>query len=438
MTDLKQLALQIFHQTIAAIDISATMRRKLHIAGTVLHCGELNFDLREFAKFRVIALGKAAGAMLSGLTGVLPAALPLEGIVVTPASVSEPLAGLQYFVSGHPVPNAESWKAAETILSFLKKSDEKTLVFFLLSGGGSALMELPLNEAQTLTDVQQVNRALVGCGAPIDEINTVRKHLSAVKGGRLTVAAGPATKLTLAVSDVPAGKESALASGPTIADPTTISDFHRIVKKYSLAAHFPNSVTRWLAEQQMPETPKEGHPAFANAYFFLMLGMDDLFHPAHKTAEAHGCVTCCENSTDDWPVEKAADFLLRQLADLRQANPGRRVALLADGEVSSPVTGSGIGGRNATFVLACAAKIAGQPIAVLSAGTDGIDGNSPAAGAVADGTTVARGENANMHARDYSQRSDAHSYFARLGDAIETGPTGNNLRDLRILIAEPE
>jgi hydroxypyruvate reductase len=188
----------------------------------------------------------------------------------------------------------------------------------------------------------------------------------------------------------------------------------------------------------MPETPKEGHPAFANAYFFLMLGMDDLFHPAHKAAEAHGCVTCCENSTDDWPVEKAADFLLRQLADLRQANPGRRVALLADGEVSSPVTGSGIGGRNATFVLACAAKIAGQPIAVLSAGTDGIDGNSPAAGAVADGTTISRGENANMRARDYSQRSDAHSYFARLGDVIETGPTGNNLRDLRILVAEPE
>ena len=134
MTDLKQLALQIFHQTIAAIDIPATMRRKLHIAGTVLHCGELNFDLREFAKFRVIALGKAAGAMLSGLTGVLPAALPLEGIVVTPASVSEPLAGLQYFVSGHPVPNAESWKAAETILSCLKKSDEKTLVFFFTFG----------------------------------------------------------------------------------------------------------------------------------------------------------------------------------------------------------------------------------------------------------------------------------------------------------------
>jgi glycerate 2-kinase len=294
-----------------------------------------------------------------------------------------------------------------------------------------------LNRAQTLGDVQQVHRARVGCGAPIAAINTVRKHLSAVKGGRLAVAAGRATKITLAVSDVPAGKESALASGPTIADPTTLADFTRVVRKYELGAQFPNSVTQWLAQQQMPETPKESHAAFANAHFFLMLGMDDLFHPAHQAAEALGCVACCDNSTDDWPVERAADFLLQQLAELRKANPGRRVAVLADGEVSSPVTGNGTGGRNSAFVLACAAKISGQRIAVLSAGTDGIDGNSPAAGAVADGNTLSRGQSAGMDATDYFQRSDAHSYFARLNDAIEIGPTGNNLRDLRILICEP-
>lgn len=437
MTDLKQLALQIFHQTIAAIDIPATIRRKLRFAGTVLRCGEEEIDLREFEKVLVVALGKAARAMLEGLLGVLPEAASLDGIVVTPARVPENVAGFRYFVAGHPVPDAESWKAAEAILSSLKECSEKTLVFFLLSGGGSALVELPLNRAQTLGDVQQVHRALVGCGAPIAAINTVRKHLSAVKGGRLAVAAGRATKITLAVSDVPAGKESALASGPTIADPTTLADFTRVVRKYELGAQFPNSVTQWLAQQQMPETPKESHAAFANAHFFLMLGMDDLFHPAHQAAEALGCVACCDNSTDDWPVERAADFLLQQLAELRKANPGRRVAVLADGEVSSPVTGNGTGGRNSAFVLACAAKISGQRIAVLSAGTDGIDGNSPAAGAVADGNTLSRGQSAGMDATDYFQRSDAHSYFARLNDAIEIGPTGNNLRDLRILICEP-
>jgi glycerate 2-kinase len=147
-------------------------------------------------------------------------------------------------------------------------------------------------------------------------------------------------------------------------------------------------------------------------------------------------MTICDNSTDDWPIARAADHLLRQLAHLRDANPGRRVAVIADGEVSSPVTGDGIGGRNAAFVLDCVPKIAGRRITVLSAGTDGIDGSSPAAGAVADGETLGRALAMGLDAADYQRRSDSYSFFKELGDAIVTGPTGNNLRDLRILIAE--
>ena len=160
-------------------------------------------------------------------------------------------------------------------------------------------------------------------------------------------------------------------------------------------------------------------------------------HPAHHAAEALGCLACCDNATDDWPVERAADYLLLQLEELRKTHPGRRVAVIADGEVSSPVSGDGVGGRNAAFVLACVPKISGKRIAVLSVGTDGVDGNSPAAGAVADGDTPSRAASANMDAADYLRRSDAYTYFSRLGDAIVIGPTGNNLRDLRILIAEP-
>jgi glycerate 2-kinase len=441
MVDLKQLALRIFHETMKAVDIPATMRRKLRVSGGTLHCGEAAIDLAKFDRFVVVALGKASRSMVAGLRGGLPNDLPLEGIVVTPSSnenhIDAPV-GWRYFVAGHPVPDAQSWNSAAAILDLLKACDERTLVLFLLSGGGSALMELPLNPGQSLADVQQVNRALVTCGAPIHDINTVRKHLSAVKGGRLAVAAGRATKITLAVSDVPAGKESALASGPTLADPTTIADFWRVVREHGLAAKFPASVTEWLSTGAMPETPKETHAAFANAHFFLMLGMDDLFHPAHHAAESLGCIACCDNVTDDWPVEKAADFLLQQLEELRNTHPGRRVAVIADGEVSSPVTGDGVGGRNAAFVLACVPKIAGQRSAVLSAGTDGVDGNSHAAGAVADGDTLSRGTSAKMNAAEYFQRSDAHTYFAGLGDAIVTGPTGNNLRDLRILLAEPD
>jgi hydroxypyruvate reductase len=187
----------------------------------------------------------------------------------------------------------------------------------------------------------------------------------------------------------------------------------------------------------MPETPKPGHPAFAKAYFVLLLGMEDLFHASHHATEAHGYLSCCDNSTDDWPVEKAADNLLSQLEDWKRSNPGERVAIIADGELSSPVTGSGIGGRNSAFVLACVERIAGQKITVLSVGTDGIDGNSPAAGAVADGETLARAKSLGLDPASAFRASDAYSFFSKLNDAIGTGPTGNNLRDLRILLAEP-
>jgi hydroxypyruvate reductase len=437
MADLKQLARQIFHETLAAIDIPATMRRKLRREGTRLLCDGKIFDLRGFDKLRVVAIGKAAHAMVDGLALVLAPFLRFEGAVSAPAAPSKPLPGMKYFVGGHPIPNEQSWKAAEAILALLKNSDEKTLVFFLLSGGGSALMELPLERSLTLEDLQQMNRALVTCGASIEEMNALRKHISAVKGGRLAVAAGRATKLSLAVTDVPAGNESALASGPTLPDPTSVAYVNTILEKYELPNKLPSRLRQWIENGKMLETPKFDHPCFRKAHFLLLLGMDDLFHPAHHAAEARGCVACCDNSTDDWPVDVAAEFLLEQLENLRRENPGRRVALIADGEVSSPVTGDGIGGRNAAFVLACVEKIAGKKIVVLSAGTDGIDGNSPAAGAVADGETLEMARAIGLDPADVFRRSDAFTFFARLDEVIVTGPTGNNLRDLRILIAEP-
>ncbi|PYU69447.1 MAG: hydroxypyruvate reductase [Acidobacteria bacterium] len=437
MPQLKQIARQIFHETLAAIDIPATMQRKLRRKGALLVCGETRIDLRDFEKLRVVAIGKAAHAMMDGLALVLAPFVRLKGVVSAPTAARRPLAGMKYFLAGHPVPNAESWKAAEAILALLEKCDEKTLVFFLLSGGGSALVELPLDPSQTLEDVQKMHRALVTCGAPIEAINTVRKHISAVKGGRLAAAAHNAMKVTLAVSDVPAGKESALASGPTLPDPTTVADARRIITEHSLHGRFPTALRRWLDEEKMPETPKADAATFRNAHFMLLLGMDDLFHPAHHAAEAKGFITCCDNTTDDWPVEKAAEYLLEQLEELRKTHAGQRVGLIADGEVSSPVTGNGIGGRNSAFVLACVEKIAGKKIAVLSAGTDGIDGNSPAAGAVADGQTLTNARSMGLEPPEAFRRSDAFTFFSRLEDAVVIGPTGNNLRDLRILIAEP-
>jgi hydroxypyruvate reductase len=192
-----------------------------------------------------------------------------------------------------------------------------------------------------------------------------------------------------------------------------------------------------VEESARRETPKQNDAAFSNAYFVMLMGTDDLFHPAHFCSEAKGFFTCCDNSTDDWAVDQAAEYLLDQLSALQAANPSRPVAIIADGEVSSPVTGDGVGGRNSAFVLACVENIVGRRVAVLSAGTDGIDGNSAAAGAVADGETLVRAMSVGLHPRDAFRRSDAFTFFAALDDAVVTGPTGNNLRDLRILLSEP-
>jgi glycerate 2-kinase len=444
MVDLKQLARRIFTQTLAAIDVPQAMQRKLVRRGSVLSCADAGsafaVDLRAFERVCFVAIGKAALGMVEGLVAVLGGDMALEGVVAAPSlpEGGHGTAGLKYFAAGHPLPDAGSWWAAEAALELLRGCDERSLVFFLLSGGGSALLERPLDSRVTLADVQELYRALVTCGAAIGEIGVVRRHVSAVKGGRLAVAAGRATKITLAVSDVPVGQEAALASGPALPDPSTIADALDVLRKYALEERLPVSLREWIDTGKMPETPKAGDAAFTDANFALLLGMDDLFHPAHRAAEAAGCITCCDNCTDDWPVDLAAEYLLEQLAELSVTHPGRRVALIADGEVSSPVTGDGVGGRNSSFVLACVEKIAGRQVAVLSAGTDGIDGNSPAAGAVADGETLERARAAGLDAREFFGRSDAYGFFSRLDDAVVTGPTGNNLRDLRVLVAEPQ
>jgi glycerate 2-kinase len=436
--DGKQLARRIFLRALEALDVADSISRVAGVADRFLCCGWQHYDLRRLSGLRVIAVGKAAHGMLDGFLAVLPDGIAVTGIVSAPTSPAEPRPGFIYFTGGHPTPNQDSLFAAREALNVLRGSANDTLVVVLLSGGGSALMELPLLPSLSLRDLQQMNRVLVTCGASIAEINAVRKHVSAVKGGRLAQAAAPASVLTLAISDVPVGHESALGSGPTLADPTTCTDVAQILSKYHLRERLPSPLTEWIDAGRMPETPKVGNPALERSQFQLVLGMHELFHAAHRIAESEDCLAFCDNSTDDWPVEKAADALLSQLEELRGVNPRQPVALIADGELSSAVTGDGLGGRNSAFVLACVERIAGKGIAVLSAGTDGIDGNSPAAGAVADGETLGRAARAGLDPKVFFRRSDSFHFFKALGDAVITGPTGNNLRDLRILIAIPQ
>jgi len=432
----KQTAQRLFHQALAAIDIPASLVRKLDRDGPSIRLGDLSVDLSGCGGIVGIAFGKAAFPMAEALTETLAPEFSLDGVLAVPSLPPRELHGWKTFIGGHPLPSAQSFGAGRVILERLSRCDQRTLVFFLISGGGSSLVEHPLDSRVGLQDFQELNSRLITCGAPIEEINVVRKHLSAIKGGRLAAAASGSLKITLAISDVPAGEESALASGPTLPDPSTVADSERIVERYGLLDSLPASIRRLFLEHQLQETPKAGDAVFARSRFELLLGERDLMHGAHHACEAEGYISLVDVCADNWPLEKAADHLLAVLESHKAAHPGRPVAVLADGEVISPVTGNGIGGRNSAFVLTCVPKIAGKRIAVLSAGTDGIDGNSPAAGAAADGESLARANEAALDPGDFLRRSDAYTFFARLGDAIVIGPTGNNLRDLRILLSD--
>jgi len=435
VSDLKQLAREIFHETLAALDIPLTMRQKLARTGSQIRIDDTAIDLGAYDRIVVIAIGKASVAMARGFADLLASDFAFEGILVAPHESIADVRGFRVMGAGHPIPDGGSIAAARVIVDLLPKCDSRTLIFLLLSGGGSSLIELPLDPNVTLEDIQQLNRVLVNCGASINEINAVRKHFSAVKGGRLAALAAASMKVTLAITDVPVGSESALASGPTLPDPTTVADACQVIEKYDLDSKLPPSIrSKFVHSESIPETPKPGAAAFARAHFSLLLTMHDLFHHAHHAAEARGFVTQCDNSTDDWPIAAAKEYLLSEVVRLAHANRGRGVALIADGELSSPVLGKGIGGRNSAFVLDCVEKIAGMRIAVLSAGTDGKDGSSPAAGAVADGKTMERALAANLHPQEFAARSDSYSFFHKLGNTIVTGPTGNNIRDLRILL----
>jgi hydroxypyruvate reductase len=295
----------------------------------------------------------------------------------------------------------------------------------------------------SLADLAATYQTLVHSGAPIAEINAVRKHLSAVKGGRLAQAAYPAQQVSILVSDVPDATPDALASGPTMPDSTSIQDCERIATKYNLVDQFPTSVADLFRQHALDETPKSDDPAFVRARWWTVLSNKVAIDEAAVAATHAGFAVEVDNSCDDWPYDKAADYLLNRLRELRRNVS--RVCLISGGEVTVAVRNGGIGGRNQQFALACAEQISGQDITVLSAGTDGVDGNSPAAGAVVDGSTVVRvgdrvGDQAGALAGGEAVRHalsgfNAYPLFDALGDVVVTGPTGNNLRDLRILLA---
>lgn len=428
---MRELARALFAQSLAQSTVEQGFARHISCDHGVLRIGEDLYDLAAFSRIFVVSLGKAAHSMLQAL--IAQAGERFEGIVVSPVRSPSQIRGFRYFQGGHPLPNAESLRGAEAVLKSLNAQTAASLVIYLVSGGASAAIEKPIDDEISLEDLIATYQTLVHSGAPIAEINAIRKHLSTIKGGRLARAAAPARQVSIFVSDVPDATPDALGSGPTMPDSSTVEDCYAIAAKHGLLAKFPASVSELFERHALEETPKSDDPAFLSCRWWTVLSNQSLLDAAKVEAESKGFAVCVDNSCDDWDYVRAADYLLTKLREMR--GKYERVCLLSGGEVTVKVTFGGVGGRNQQFALECARKIAGENIVVLSGGTDGIDGNSPAAGAVVDGSTAARVETAGFDLEDCLARFDAYPLFAKLGDAIETGPTGNNVRDLRVLLA---
>ena len=430
--EMRETAREIFLRALAEASIAKGFARHVHCERGVLRVREDLYDLQAYSRVVVVSIGKAGHTMVEALAQQMGESA-LEGIVANSVEPSSQVRGFRYFRGGHPTPNAESIHAAKAILKLLDAQTAASLVVFLMSGGGSSIVEKPIDDEISLDDLIATYRVLVHSGAPIAEINAIRKHLSAGQGGRLARAAFPAQQVSLLVSDVPDNTPDALASGPTMPDSTSVEDCCRIAEKHGLLPQLPHSTRELFERRALEETPKSDDPAFYRSRWWPVLSNQTAVEQASAAAERAGFAVHVDNSCDDWDYERAAEYLLKRLRELRKES--ERVCLISGGEVTVKVTNGGAGGRNQQFALACAARIVGENITVLSAGTDGVDGDSPAAGAVADGTTVMRAQARGLDVTTSLEKFDAYPLFSALGDAIETGPTGNNLRDLRILLA---
>jgi glycerate 2-kinase len=432
--NLHTTATEIFHRTLAAIEVEAVVRQALQLNGDTLKAGETEIQLNDYSRLLVVAIGKASVPMARAAESVLGDRIT-AGIVATNAVLGTVPQRLQVFTGGHPLPHQGSLDGAEAALQLLSTAnDEKTFALFLLSGGGSALFEKPIAEEITLEDLQTINRVLVGCGAVINEMNVVRRFLSAVKGGRLAEAAAQARQVSLYISDVNSDDLSTVSSGLTLPSTATRADFDRIVAKYDLLNKFPPHVAALIASGNLPDLPQAQEQEARSHH--LLLDNRAALRIAQQIAEAvYGCVVEIAADLVEGDVEEMANIHLTRLQALRAAHPDEVVCLLSGGEVICPVRGNGQGGRNQEFVLRAALRNTISPIAMLSAGTDGIDGQSPAAGAIADETTLVRAAALKLVPEDYLQESDSYNFFAALGDTIMTGPTGNNVRDLRLFLA---
>jgi len=435
---MRQHARAVFEAALKAVDPVGAVHKYVTVADDTLRVGEHRFAFKDFDRILVAGAGKAGAPMALALEDLLGDRIA-DGVIVVKEGHGLPLAHVRIHEASHPVPDERGIKGAEEILSLVKEAGERDLVLCLMSGGGSALLVAPA-EGVTLEDKQEVTRLLLACGADIHEINSIRKHLSRAKGGGLARFAYPATVVSLILSDVIGDDLNVIASGPAVPDTSTFDDTRQVLEKYEIWGHVPRSVQIRIErglKGDVEDTPKAGDAVFKRCFSELVGTNIQALRAAGIKAEELGYRTMILSSTVEGEAREVVKVLTAIAKEVRASgNPlSAPACILCGGETTVTIRGDGKVGRNQEVALASALSIDGmEDVVVLAGGTDGNDGPTDAAGAIADGRTLARARAQGLDPFDYLKRNDAYHFFEPLEDLVITGPTRTNVMDVYLLI----
>ncbi|MEK6590469.1 MAG: glycerate kinase [Nitrospinota bacterium] len=446
MVFFKEILRTLFQAGIDAVNPHRLILRSLQFNGVSLNIRNTPYLLSRFNKIVVVGAGKATAPMAQAVEEAIGNKIS-DGLIIVKYGHTRPLKKIKQIEAGHPLPDEAGVKGTEEILKLLKGADEKTFIICLLSGGASSLMVSPA-EGITLEEKQRATELLLSSGAMIDELNTVRKHLSKTKGGRLTEIAYPATLITLILSDVIGDRVDVIASGPTVPDTTTFKDVMEVIRKYNLEDRLPEGVMRALErgiEAKIKDTPKADEVFFEKSQTVVIGSLKYALAASMEKAMSMGFETEIITSELQGEARDAAKYLFIKAKEVRNSlNAGDKPrCLISGGETTVTVKGKGLGGRNQELALAFATDIEGMKgITMLSAGTDGTDGPTDAAGAIVDGNTVIRARNLGLDPNYYLDENDSYNFFKKLDSLsgetshVIIGPTGTNVMDMQVILVD--
>jgi glycerate 2-kinase len=434
----RQDARVIFEAGLVASDPELLIGRRLQVDGQILYAGERLYNLANHGDIYVVGAGKATARMALAVEALLGERIA-RGIIIVKRGHRVPLRKIEVVEAGHPIPDQAGVDATESIIGLLRRTQKTDLILCLVSGGASALLSCPV-VGLSLQDKQQTTQALLNCGARIQEVNAIRKHISRVKGGRLAELAYPSTVLSLILSDVIDDSMDNIGSGPTAPDSSTFADCLSIIDRYRVGGMIPVAVRSILkkgAAGEIVDTPKAGDPIFQKVQNLLIGNNQLALVAAKEKAEALGYNTLVLSGSIEGEARKVAiDHVVMARDVLSSSGPIRPPAcIISGGETTVAIRGDGLGGRNQEFALAAAIEIdVLEGVVVLSGGTDGTDGPTDAAGGIVDWTTVQRARDKGFDARSYLERNDSYPFLKTVGDLLITGPTLTNVMDLRLVL----